>query len=292
MSNAAVTVILSAAVFESLIIIVGNIFTIFVFWKHRNKLKRTYLLLINLAIADLLTGLTEPIALGTFDIPQHLYGPSINSINIGGGNISNAFQSTFSFASVFFLVLISLERSFALIWPLHHRATSIKSYIYSVTFAWLTGISVGVLSMLALFGILDFVYWSFAFGSTMILCLITVCFSYLAIRKRLNRKDPVINAAHNRQNAPEQKAKLSRTLFVVISTSLLFWLPGIIVYCTYFFCSGCVSSFLFHIFNIFRLANSVVNPIIYSFRIPMFRKTFKQMKLCKQSKEYKVDHIH
>ena len=90
--------------------------------------------------------------------------------------------------------------------------------------------------------------------------------SYLAIRSRLNRKVPAIEAAHMRQNAPQQNAKLSRTLFVVITASLLFWLPSIIVKCVYFLCSDCVPLILFHIFNIFRLANSLVNPIIYSLK--------------------------
>ena len=44
MYNTAIIVVLFAAILESLIIIVGNIFTIFVFWKHRNGLKRTFFL--------------------------------------------------------------------------------------------------------------------------------------------------------------------------------------------------------------------------------------------------------
>ena len=72
MSNTAVIVILNTAVFVCLIVIAGNIFTIFVFWKHRNKLKRTSLLLINLAVADLLVGLTELIAIGTYELPRQL----------------------------------------------------------------------------------------------------------------------------------------------------------------------------------------------------------------------------
>ena len=45
--------------FEVVIIVVGNVFTIFVFWIQRLRLKRTFLLLINLAVADLLVGVGE-----------------------------------------------------------------------------------------------------------------------------------------------------------------------------------------------------------------------------------------
>ena len=42
---------------EAVLIVFGNAFTIFVFWTERSRLKRTYFLLINLAVADLLGGL-------------------------------------------------------------------------------------------------------------------------------------------------------------------------------------------------------------------------------------------
>ncbi|XP_078375723.1 melanocyte-stimulating hormone receptor-like [Oculina patagonica] len=286
MSYTAITVIMFAAVVESLIIIVGNIFTIYVFWKHRNRLKRTYFLLINLAVADLLVGLTEPMAAGTFYISQHIDESSIDS----RGNITNAFQTMFSFASIFFLVLISLERAYALIWPLRHLVASTKGYIYSITFAWVAGMFVGTFSLLAMYDILNFVYWTATWGCIVVLCLITVYTSYLAIRTRLNSGVPAIDASHNRQNEPQQNAKLSRTLYVVITASFLFWFPSIVVYCTDI-SVRCVPLLVFYFFNTFRLANSLVNPIIYSFRIPMFRETFKRMKLCKQSRQYTVNYI-
>ena len=260
------------------------------FWKHRKRLKRTSVLVINLAVADLLVGFTEPVALGTLDIAHQLEDPSVNSIR---GNILTAFQMTFSFMSVFFLVLISMERAFALIWPLRHRIASTKCYIYSVTFAWVAGLFAGVLTSLAVHDILDFGHWTVAFGCTMVLCLIIVCVSYLAIRARLHRRVPPTDiVSHNSQNGPQQNAKFSSTLFIVITASLLFWLPSIVIYCTHYLCSACVPQIVFQVFNISRLANSIVNPIIYSFRIPMFRETFKRMKICKQSKQYNVSDTH
>ena len=52
---------------EAALIIVGNAFTIFVFstLTRTSHIKRTCYLLINLAVADLFVGITEPIVLGT-----------------------------------------------------------------------------------------------------------------------------------------------------------------------------------------------------------------------------------
>ena len=44
---------------EAVLIVFGSAFTIFVFWTERSCLKRTYFLLINLTVADLLVGITE-----------------------------------------------------------------------------------------------------------------------------------------------------------------------------------------------------------------------------------------
>ena len=287
MSNAAIIIaLLFAAILESLIIIVGNVFAIVVFWKHRNRLKRTSFLLINLAVTDLLVGFTEPIALGSFDILAHPDKTSFNDTR--NANIFTAFQITFSFASVFFLTLISLERAFALIWLFHHRVASTKGYIYSASLTWIAAILAGALTLLTALEILDLAYWEVAIGSAKGLCLVTICVSYLAIRARLNCKIPAIDGAHNRQNELRQSAKLSRTLFIMITASLLFWVPSLVIHSTHYLCE-CVPLLAYHVSTLFRLANSLVNPIIYSFKIPMFKETFERVKLCKQSKEYGIN---
>ncbi|XP_078378611.1 trace amine-associated receptor 7c-like [Oculina patagonica] len=287
MYNTAAVVIIFAVIFESLIIIVGNLFTIFVFWKHRNRLKRTSFLLINLAVADLLVGFTEPIVIGTYKIPQQIKKPSNNSTSYGF--ISITFQTTFSFASVFFLVFISLERAYALIWPLRHRVASTKGYIYSVFCVWVAGICVGGLSLLAAYDILDLVHWIVAFCAIIILALTIICVSYLAIRTKLNCRVPPTGTTHYNETVHNQSKKLSRTLFVVIAASLVFWLPGSVVYCIHFLCSRCVPTPLLHISAMLHVANSLVNPIIYSFKIPIFKETLKRLKLKKKSKQYRVN---
>ena len=289
MYKTAILVILFAAILESLIIIAGNMFTIFVFWKNRNSLKRTTCLLINLAVADLLVGFAALLSLGAFEIPGHFKERSFETAH--NTNISMAFQITFSFASVFLLALISLERAYALIWPLRHRVASTRGYIYGATFGWITAIFGGVLTLLAVYDILDFSYWMLAMGCVMILCVVTICVSYLLIRTRLNSRAPTIDGANKRQNERQQNAKLSRTLFIVITASLFFWVPSIVVYCTRYLCYECVPVLVFQIFNLFSLANSLVNPIIYSFRIPVFKKIFKRAKLCKRSKRYTINYM-
>ena len=127
MSETATIAFLGFAIFESLMIFTGNTFTVFVFWLHRHKLniKRTSFLLINLAVADLLVGITEIVAVGLFALPRRIGGDSGSKTL--RGYIFTALQAAFSGTSMFFIVPISLERAFALIWPLRHRITTTKT---------------------------------------------------------------------------------------------------------------------------------------------------------------------
>ena len=289
MFDTASVVVLWFSIVETLIIVVGNIFTIYVFWRHRTRLKRTSFLLINLAVADLLFGFIGAITIGTSKILlQSKKQELLKSATYK--SIFSAFLTSSEFASVFFLALISLERAYALIWPLRHRVASTKSYICSTTFVWVAAISIASsLSLLSGYRLVDYVHWAVAYCSIILLCLLIICASYLIIRKRLNRRVPVLDMVHNRQNRAEQKTKLSKTLFIVIAVSLTCWIPAIVIYCTHILCSKCLPYSLVHTTTTFSLANSLINPIIYSLRMPVFRKTLTRMKICKKSKRYTVN---
>ena len=285
MTSATAIVILWVITVESVIVFLGNLFTIFVFWKHRNKLKRTAFLLINLAVTDLLVGFGQLIVIKTFAFPYQL---EINRTRYR--IIAATFHATFSLASLFCLAAISLERAFALIWPLRHRATSTKIYICGIVLVWISGISVGAWLLLAACEILDMELCNIGLCIVAILALLIICLSYLAIRRRLNCRVPPIDTALNRQSGLLQNAKLSRTLFIVVAASLVFWLPSTIIYVLYFVKSFHIPISLGYSGALFYLANSGVNPIIYSFRIPIFKETLKRIQIRKRSKQYRVSH--
>ena len=272
----------------SVFVFISNTFTVFVFWVHRKKLTRTSFLVINLAVADLFTGLTEIIEVaGGWTLADQIdSNKTIQGVN---ESVPPSFQILSSSASVFFLVLISLERAFALIWPLRHRVTNTKVYIYSVVIAWLAGIAMGVSSFIAFLGIYNLKY--FAIGAAVIIgfSLITICVSYLSIRKRINSRTPAIDTEHSRISV-EQNTKLSKTLFIVIGTSVALWVPSLTWYNISVWFPRLFPHFVIHIFAMPHITNSLVNPIIYSLRIPVFKKTIQQvrnkLKVVKRSKSY------
>ena len=262
-------------VLEATFIIIGNSFTIFVFWTQTSHLKRSYFLLINLAVADLLVGIAEPIVLGTEKIPTMtaVQGRTKKPLQTPSG----AFQQFASSTSVLFLALISLERAFAVLWPVRHRAANTRAYIYSSIIVWVVGVCMFGLSVLSLYRTkVERKYVSITIHSCLFISLLVICASYRKIRIRLRSPAPGEQDSHSRQST-EHNIRLSKTIFLVTAVSLVFWLPAVVVYTIKDFCHPrCFSPTVVPFVNILHLANSMVNPFVYSFRMAIFKDALKK----------------
>ena len=276
---------------ETALIIFGNAFTIFVFstLTRTSHIKRTCYLLINLAVADLFVGITETIVLGTSKFHEMTATTSKQSKKTGMNerkplkgksetDLPEAMQLFALSASVFFLALISLERAFAVLKPLRHRVASTRVYIYSIVVVWAVGIFI--------FGLLVLIYHidqkmemktlHVAVHFCLFISILVICASYLKIRARLSSTAPEVAVVNSRQST-KHNARLSRTLFVVITLSLLFWLPAVALYTGTFICRCDFHPYMMWTVNALLLANSLVNPFVYSFRMPVFKEALEKL---------------
>ena len=261
---------------EAAVIIAGNMFTIFVFWTQRSHLKRTYFLLINLAMADLLVGITEPIVIGTENVPiMKARGQMKHAQRMK--NPTPAIQLFGSSASVIFLALISLERAHAVLRPLRHRVTSTCVYICAIVVAWTAALCIAGTKLLSIYHTdVNKEHAAVIIHSCLFLCVLVICGSFLMIRTRLHSATP--EPELHRHQSTEQNSRLSRTFFIVAAVSLMFWLPAIIVFTIMEFCrQKCgISQTVVGIVNCLHLANSLVNPFVYCFRMPIFKNALKK----------------
>ena len=268
MSNAVTLIFVVVVTIETILICIGNAFTVFVFWNQRASLKRPCYLLINLAVTDLLVGATELIITATITIPQ---GKVIFA------NKWAAIFGSFANISLLFLLVISLERAYAVLWPLRHRTASTQTYIISIVLVWVTGLCI----MTVVFFTLKITKKTsfLIINSMLFVCLCVILATYMTIRNRLRNTNPAVEA-HNRKTI-EQNVKLSKTLFVVIGLSFAFWLPAIIMYSTLVlkveYADETIKLILVWIADILQFGNSLVNPIVYSYRMPMFKATMKEL---------------
>ena len=100
MLNAVTVTFIIIYALKAFFIMIGNTFAIFVFWKHNFHQNRSCLLLINLAVADLLVGIADPIVLLTGKVSK------VTAVRTEENNTINpasALQILASRATVFFL---------------------------------------------------------------------------------------------------------------------------------------------------------------------------------------------
>ena len=253
-------------------IVTVNLLSIIVFIKNRSLRTRAMYLVISLTIADMFVG-----GFSHFHLFHVL---SLDSCDIVKMNLSQELNVIIAFLFLWFplisltnIAVISLDRMHATIRPFRHRL--VKKWVYGVTIAavWvLTAMSITAELIILRYKKLS-IYDYYVWQSYCCLCLLVICVSYSSIVvKFLCGAHPQHHGAANRQR------KLTVTLFIMTIVSLLTWLP----YAVFIFLISQPSIGKFLSFQEFErlefsltilfLMNSLVNPIVYTIRMPEFRK--------------------
>ena len=260
---------------ETLITCVGNAFVIFVFWtQFTGSRRRASYLLINLAVADFLIGVTKIPGFITISIPSLMRQRNIDDL----GNYITAFDILFSTASVVSLATVSVERTAAVLWPLAHRTSSDRVYVYCVAFIWMIAMSMFLIYILPFFNVWPLEYAIIVQNIVLVLSILTTCLTYIIIRAHLKRSPQIFSSDHGdeRQNV-ERNVKLSKTVFLAIALSFACWVPAVILYVIhYVFCKECIPAEVVMVGTVLHFANSLVNPIAYTCRLSIFKKTLNR----------------
>ena len=250
-------------------IVTVNLISIILFIKNRSLRTRAMHLVISLTIADIFVGGISCFLLFIL--------PSIFSCDIVKMNLSWELKAIITFSSVWFsltsltnIAVISLDRMHATIRPFRHRL--IKKWVYGVTIAgvWVSGAMVSTDLLIPKWT--GWSYEPYVWPSYICLCLFVICVSYSSIVvKFLCGAHPQHHGAANRQR------KLTVTLFIMTIVSLLMWLPhAVFIFLDQTgirkFLSSQESVRLDFSLKILYFMNSLVNPIVYTIRIPEFRK--------------------
>lgn len=255
---------------ETLIIILGNIVTIIIFWKQRSQLKQTSLFLINLTVADLMVGIGN-IESVVIEIHKN-FMTSSSCESLWGDYVVS--EELFGCASIGFLALISLERLYAMVWPLRIRTTSTRKYVLSLGVVWLLSgtVAVAQLGTAATLITEDIFIWFVTMY--LFVCLTIISCAYPAVWFFSRKEDPRLPPNRYKRNK-----ELAKTLFIVTLLSLITWLPFTVVHNLQFTLKGNVAIWpVFHdVTQFLQLANSFINPVVYCFRMPLFRRSLREI---------------
>ena len=266
---------------ESVAIVTVNLLSIIIFIKNSNLRTRAMFLVINLTVADNFVGGISSIFL--FEI----LGYDCQIVTVGSntapeGNITLFVFRWFPLTSLTSIAVISLDRMHATFRPFRHR--NIKKWVYWVTIGAIWVFAAVMSTAMTLVSLhsgrqepLPLYLWL----SYCCLCLLVICVSYTSIAVRYWC---AVRPQHH--GATSRQRKLTVTLLIMTIVSLLFWLPYLIF--TFVILTGRRSlSFqqmmrVRFILLLLFYTNSFVNPIIYTIRIPEFRKALIALFTCQK----------
>ncbi|XP_074634157.1 5-hydroxytryptamine receptor 1B-like [Acropora palmata] len=264
---------------EAVAIVMLNALTTIIYLKERSLRKPSMYLVINLAITDILIG-------GLLILHAWFLGSDCNFWTSDLNELCNlvivALFRFFPLASATNLAAISLERTHAIFRPFAHRLVKKKIFGAAVVAVWTIA---GLTSTISVFNVyLDSVlesshFFYMSYLSIYSLCLFVILVSYTSIAVRIMcGNQPHHHGASNRER------KLTKTLFIATVASILPTLPYVIRWflptlshplptnSTWFQLSE-LSNFLF-------CANSLINPVLYTFRIPEFKRALFSLLRC------------
>ena len=260
-------------------VVAVNLISIILFVKNSNLRTRAMYSVINLTVADMFVGgsvtffeVFHFLLYGCESADEFLIRPKLPPIFLVFTTIGPLLPLT----SVTGIAVISLDRMHATFRPFRHR--NIKKWAYGVTIAgvWIsTAMIIIPHPLISLYGNLhqqwQLLFPFYLWRSYCFLCLIVICVSYTSIALKFwcGTRPPSRSAA-NRQR------KVTVTLFIMTIVSLLLWLPYVVYSFNPFYV---IDKFSFRTYLRLRLSfsllyhtNSLVNPIIYTIRMPEFRK--------------------
>ncbi|XP_020906453.1 histamine H2 receptor-like [Exaiptasia diaphana] len=244
-------------VIEAIAIVTGNAISIVIFTSTRRLRNRKFMTIVNLAVADLLSGLVcLPLVVYYFEGAQRHTQTFLTIYNLA--------DSFFGAASIFSLAALAIERLHATYFPFKHEGLSKRAYVIGIAVVWMSAL---LHALAAQF--LSYFAHILKIVVVIGLALAVVSISYLLIWIKVTRMSglPV-------QAIQEENKKLTITLLIVTTVSYITMLPLMITMVYTYACgSWCLDS---HYSLLVALAflhymNSLVNFIIYALRMQEFR---------------------
>ena len=269
---------------ESVAIVIVNFLSIIVFMKNSNLRTRAMYLVINLTVADMFVGVISFL----YAIIQLYASRKCAIVKIfltSKETMTMAFLFCwFPLTSLTSIAVISLDRLHATFRPFRHRFITENVYWVTIFATWVLPamVSVTLSLFLAFWNELQRYYFPL-WESYSCLCLFVICVSYSSIVFQFLRgaKPQQHGAAANRQR------KLTITLFIMTIVSLLMWLPYVIAALSHL-----KSMRLRNSLGALFCANSFVNVIVYTIRMPEFRKAILELFKRRQRKNAAVIPLH
>ena len=258
----------------SVAIVTVNLLSIILFIKNSDLRTRGMYLVINLTVAYTLVGVISSLKFLRLLSNECKNANSLNVRSNWEGDIITLFLFTwFPLTSLTNITVISLDRMHATFRPFRHRV--IKKWVYGVTISvvWVLAAMISTAIMMLLLFDKEWSHYQYLWPSYSLLCLFVICACYASIIVKI-----CCGARPQHHGAARWQRKLTVTLLIMTIVSLLLWLPFAVATFVYYTTDRIRSlsytkrTRLNMLLLLLFCTNSFVNPIVYTVRMPEFRK--------------------
>lgn len=282
-----------------ILIICGNILTIYAVYSTPSLQTPTNNFVISLAMADLIVGVMMPLHSAFLVTPSLPYNKWACLVRI-------TCLLTPCCASIFSLLLIAVDRHIAILDPLHYqtRMSSRKSKIL-ILIVWIYVVFLGVLVLfwnswipsempciiantLTTYYIYVFISAQYFIVIFIIIVLYTQIFCAAKVQERRmsgrtnsNPQHIAENDNHSQNNTYANSRKATTTLMLVVGLFLLCWTPFVTVL-TLQVLDIDISYQVYLVILFLAITNSSLNPVVYGWRNSQFRQAYRKVfhKMC------------
>ncbi|XP_077164254.1 adenosine receptor A2a [Paroedura picta] len=284
--------------------ILGNVLVCWAVCLNSNLQNVTNYFVVSLAVAD--------IAVGLLAIPFAITISTGFCASFYGCLFIACFVLVLTQSSIFSLLAIAMDRIIAIRMPLRYNALVTSSRAKGiVAICWVLSFIIGLTPMLgwhkcsaetkgqnsslvnscsnnrmaclfeSVVTMEYMVYYNF-FACVLIPLLLMFGIYlkiFMAARRQLKQMENNMVHGERSRSILQKEVHAAKSLAIIVGLFAFCWLPLHIINCVILFCPHCmrVPPYVMYLAIILSHANSVVNPLIYAYRIREFRHTFRKI---------------
>ncbi|XP_066124870.1 lysophosphatidic acid receptor 3 [Saccopteryx bilineata] len=279
-----------------IVLCVGTFFCVFIFFsnslviaaviKNRKFHFPFYYLLANLAAADFFAGIA-------YVFLMFNTGTVSKTLTVHRWFLRQGLLDTSLTASLTNLLVIAVERHMSIMRMRVHSNLTKKRVILLILFVWAIAIFMGAVPTLGWNCLCDIstcsslapiysrsylIFWTVSNLVAFFIMVVVYLRIYLYVKRKTNVLSPHTSGSISRRRTP---MKLMKTVMTVLGAFVVCWTPGLVVLLLDGLnCKECGLQHVKRWFLLLALLNSLMNPVIYSYKDEEMYNTMKRMLCC------------
>ncbi|CAM4593206.1 lysophosphatidic acid receptor 3 [Lepidochelys kempii] len=285
-SGTNLVIVLCFGTFFCLFIFISNSLVIAAVVKNKRFHFPFYYLLANLAAADFFAGIA-------YVYLMFNTGPVSKTLTVNRWFLRQGLLDTSLTASLVNLFVIAVERHMSVVRMRVHSNLTKKRVTFLILLIWAIAIFMGAVptlgwnclcnistcsSLAPIYSRSYLIFWTVSNLVVFFIMVVVYLRIYMYVQRKTNVLSPHTSGSISRRRTP---VKLMKTVMTVLGAFVVCWTPGLVVLLLDGLnCTHCGVQHVKRWFLLLALLNSVMNPVIYSYKDDEMSNTMRRIMCC------------